>query len=199
MVPGSAADDTMPVWEPTDSPSNATRRVQGGTPGGGTGSGRRGMNIGKCFGLGIGGGGAGVTGGGNAADSPEDHEDNRSVTPIWGGRHGASPAISAIAAMSPGFSPYHVESPGLDQTDLSPRSTHGGSNAGGRDGRSSGSYTAESQDELMAISSAARDLRELSQLSVATDDRGAGGGRVPSSGRVRSGGTKAGGRSRGAS
>lgn len=65
---------------------------------------------------------------------------------------------------------------------------------GGKRGRRGAGYMNESREEdFMDISSAARDLRELSQVSVGADEKsGAGGGRAPSSGRVRSSGPKSG-------
>eukprot|EP00904_Undaria_pinnatifida_P009688 jgi/Undpi1/584/HiC_scaffold_10.g04048.m1 len=124
--------------------------------------------IGRLSG-GAGGGGAGCSGGG--ADTPD-------VSPLWGGKHnGASPALSAITAAD--ISPYHVETATLHTP------------GGGRRGRRG---FEETREEYMDISSAARDLRELSQITI--DDKvSAGGGRVPSSsdvGRARSGGLKAG-------
>lgn len=70
--------------------------------------------------------------------------------------------------------------------------TPNGGKRGGR--RGNGGFTGESHDDdMMDISSAARDLRELSQLSVGTEEKGGpGGGRATSSGRMRSGGFKAG-------
>lgn len=126
---------------------------------------------GGAGGSGSGGGGGGGGGGGPAADTPD-------VSPLWGGKHdGASPALSAITAAE--FSPYRVESATLHTP------------GGGRRGRRA---FEETREEYMDISSAARDLRELSQITV--DEKvGAGGGRVPSSsdvGRARSGGLKAG-------
>lgn len=119
------------------------------------------------YGVGAGGGG----GGGPAADSP-----GHDVSPLWGKPEGASPALSAISRE---FSPYHVESATLHTP------------GGGRRGRRG---LEETREEFMDISSAARDLRELSQITI--DDKvGAGGARVPSSadvGRARSGGLKAG-------
>lgn len=129
--------------------------------------------IGGNGGVGCGGGGGagGGGGGGGAADTPD-------VSPLWGGKHnGASPALSAITAAD--ISPYHVESATLHTP------------GGGRRGRRG---FEETREEYMDINSAARDLRELSQITI--DDKvSAGGGRVPSSsdvGRARSGGLKAG-------
>lgn len=135
------------------------------TPGGMT---RLSGGIGGNGGVGCGGGGGG---GGGAADTPD-------VSPLWGGKHnGASPALSAITAAD--ISPYHVESATLHTP------------GGGRRGRRG---FEETREEYMDINSAARDLRELSQITI--DDKvSAGGGRVPSSsdvGRARSGGLKAG-------
>lgn len=162
-MPGSVADVTLPAW---DTPASSKR------PRSSTKSNAH--------------GGTGGTGGGLAADSPED---DGSITPTWGGRHeGQSPALSAIASISPDLaysgSPYHMESGGLY--------TPNGGKRGGR--RGNGGFTGESHEEdMMDISSAARDLRELSQLSVGTEEKcGPGGGRATSSGRMRSGGLKAG-------
>lgn len=163
------ADVTLPAW---DTPTSAKRRRS---------------SLSKAAGYGMGGGGNGNgSGGGSAADSPED---DASVTPTWGGRHdGNSPALSAIASISPDLaysgSPYHMESGGL----YTP-------NGGRRGGRRGCGYSGESREEdMMDISSAARDLRELSQVTVGVDEKGggAGGGRAFSSGRTRSGGLKAG-------
>ncbi|CAN0137444.1 unnamed protein product [Laminaria digitata] len=115
-------------------------------------------------------GGGGGGGGGGAADTPD-------VSPLWGGKHnGASPALSAITAAD--ISPYHVESATLHTP------------GGGRRGRRG---FEETREEYMDINSAARDLRELSQITI--DDKvSPGGGRVPSAsdGHARSGGLKAG-------
>lgn len=106
---------------------------------------------------------AGGGGGGPAADTPD-------VSPLWGGRHdGASPALSAITAAD--ISPYHME----DATLHTP--------GGGRRSMAAD----ETREELMDISSAARDLREFKA--------GAGGSRAPSfveMGKGRSEASKAG-------
>ncbi|CAM9116976.1 unnamed protein product [Ascophyllum nodosum] len=106
------------------------------------------------------------------------------VSPLWRRGHGgASPALSAITAAE--FSPYHMESASLLHTP------------GGSGRRARRELGEEDDDEdFMDISSAARDLRELSQIAV--EERvgpGPGGARAPPSadmGRSRSGGFKAG-------
>ena len=106
------------------------------------------------------------------------------MSPLWRRGHGgASPALSAITAAE--FSPYHMESASLLHTP------------GGSGRRARRELGEEDDDEdFMDISSAARDLRELSQIAV--EERvgpGPGGARAPPSadmGRSRSGGFKAG-------
>lgn len=122
---------------------------------------------------------------GARASSPAVGIDSPKFSPLWADvgrrkRLGESPPLSAITAAD--FSPYHI----VQECLLTPGEITAG--------RRSGVQRDMEDDDYMDISSAAKDLRELSQMTA--DGRvGCGEDQAPSSadmGRSRSGVLKAG-------